>query len=224
MKNKKLIQSILLWVVMITGLWLVSGCASMSCMQTARVTEKGRFVGGFGGGAVSVGLGVMDSSNKEVIFRAPFAEIFARYGVTEKLDLGAKLTIIGTFLLDGKYQFQGNSESKFANSAGAGIGFMSISAGDYINKIKDIHFPYYFSFHPTNWLGIYTNPRYVLRLTNSTYKNDSSVKNSTTHWYGMTGGLRFGKTTGFFMEYTYFGTATGRPLTQVTVGLGFGIR
>lgn len=211
-------------VALIISISLLTGCASMSCMQTARTTEKGKLAGGFGAGTVKMDIGLKDTSGKVVNIKAPFLELFGRYGITDKWDVGAKLTLIGTFLVDTKYQFLGDAESKLASSIGFGAGFMSIKSGDFENKITDIHIPYYISVHPTKWLGIYANPRYVYRMTKSTNTSENTVSKGNSSWYGLTGGLRFGKNSGLFIEYSYFGSKGVNPLSQVTVGLGFGIR
>ena len=214
-------------LLFITIGFLLTSCASMSTLQTARTTEKNEFVGGFSGGAVHYDTGVQQiqdsTSTKTYILNMPFVEGYARYGITDKLDMGAKLTIIGTFLVDAKYQFLGNGESKIAGSAGLGLGTLTMKIGDYTNKIKDIHAPFYFSFHPAKWIGLYVSPRYVYRINSS--DDGKTKRNFASSWYGATGGVRLGNKAALFIEYSYFGNSeTPQPFTQFTVGLGFGIR
>jgi hypothetical protein len=206
----------------------ISGCASMSTMQTARTTDKGRFGGGFGGGAVTASIPNGPSKDSARKFSLPFVEMGARYGLTDKWDIGAKLTLIGTATLDTKYMIIGdNNSTKFAGSVGLGVGYLSFSSGSGTDKSNsrnvDLMIPFYFSYHPLSWLAIYTSPRYVYRT--SSYNNPNSSGSGNSNWYGITGGLRLGKKSAFLIECSYFGTdATTIPFTQVTAGFAFGIK
>lgn len=200
---------------------LFASCASMSTMQTARTTHKGEFATGFGGGYVKtdVEIGTLDT----ISIAAPFMEIGGRYGITDKLDVGAKLTLIGTAGVDVKYQFLGDKESMFAAAVGGGLGYLSISSGDSESNLIDLQIPVYLSLHPTEWLSIYASPKYVMR--NNFWKSSSTTGNDMSHWYGATGGLRLGRGTAFFAEYSYFGnSAINKPFSQFTVGVGIKIR
>ena len=198
----------------------------MSTMQTARTTEKGEFGYGFGGGVIrtDIALGDVDT----ISLNAPFMEIGARYGITDKLDLGAKLTLIGTATVDAKYQFLGDGESKLAGSAGFGLGYLSISSESNGNtsesKIFDLMVPVYFSVHPADWFAVYASPKYVFRINSYNSSNDVSGS-STSSWYGVTTGIRLGKRVGFLAEYSYFGNSEiSIPLSQITGGIAIGIR
>jgi hypothetical protein len=218
-------------MISLTGMAVVlalffSGCASMSTMQTARTTNKGEFGGGGGMGYVNtkIPLGTDTAGNTTSInLKAPFMEGSARYGITDNLDLGVKLTIIGTATMDAKYQFIGDKTSLFAASAGFGLGYLSISSGDSKSNVYDIMVPFYASVHPAEWFAVYVSPKYVLRLNSYTENAKSGFSNS--HWYGGTGGLKFGKKTSFMIEYSYFRNSAMSevPFSQVTAGLTFNI-
>jgi hypothetical protein len=198
---------------------LLTGCASMSTMQTARTVGDGNFELEIGGGAVNtdIALGELDTLS----FSAPFIEVGGRYGITDKLDVGAKLTLIGTATADVKYQFLGDQESLGAVSTGLGIGYLSISSGDNESKIFDIAVPLYLSLHPTPWFSLYSCPRYTLRI--NSYTSDEDSGSSTSHWYGATAGMRLGKKVAFLIEYSYFGnTEIDIPFSQVTGGIAIG--
>lgn len=199
----------------------LTGCASMSTMQTARTVGDGNFGMEFGGGAVNteIPLGDLDT----ISFNAPFVEVGGKYGITEKLDVGAKLTLIGTATADVKYQFLGNNESLAAASTGLGIGYLSITSGDNESKIFDIAVPLYLSLHPAPWFSLYTCPRYTLRINSYTTTDDSG--SSTSNWYGATAGIRLGKKVAFLIEYSYFANdEIDVPFSQVTGGIAIGIR
>lgn len=206
-------------------LFLLTGCVSMSTMQTARTTEKGDIAGGGGIGLAGYDNGAVDTAGNSMgSISVPFIELYGRYGITDHLDIGAKLTIIGTFLVDGKYQLLGDAQSKTALSAGFGFGFLTMKSENYINKIRDIHIPIYASYHPAEWFALYINPRYVMRMNNST--NYGKKDNYTSNWWGATGGIRLGKKNALFAEYSYFYNSyvPNTPLTQATVGFGIGIK
>ncbi len=200
---------------------LLSSCVSMSTMQTARVTEKGEVGYGFGGGMVNseIPIGTLDTLS----IGAPFLEASARYGLTDKLDVGAKLTIIGTSSVDAKYQFLGDNKSLIAGSIGLGAGYLSITNDETESVIVDLMVPAYFSIHPVDWLSLYCSPKYLYRINGYTSNGVTGFSNS--HIYGATAGIRLGKKFAFLAEYSYFGNSQmALPLTQVTCGIAIGIK
>ena len=198
---------------------IVSSCVSMSSMQTARTTPKDDYGFGFGAGTVNsdLGLGV-----DTVHISFPFMEAYGRYGITDKLDIGMKFTFIGTIAADVKYQVIGDRNTVFAGSVGGGFGFMSIFSGDSKSKIFDLILPAYFSIHPAKVFSLYFNPKYIYRINNYTVNSDKGISNSS--WYGTTGGIRFGKKTALFLEYSFFKNSDiSKPFSQVTCGIAMGI-
>lgn len=199
--------------------FLFSGCVSMSSMQTARTTEKDQFVWGIGASGVNTTIKVGD---EELKLKLPLLEYIGRYGITQKLDAGIKIGIIGTSALDVKYQYFGTATSKAASSIGLGLGYVSVSANEAKTKanIYDISVPFYFSLHPKEWVALYTNPKYICRMTLA-----STNSTSYSHWYGGTGGIRLGKRVAFIMEYTLFASDNSKYiLSQITGGVSVGIR
>ncbi len=199
---------------------LLSSCVSMSSMQTARTLGKGNTELSLGGSRVSYDYfpSETDTINRKTVT----GEIDWRYGITDKLDIGVKASILGTAGGYAKYQFLGDQESKFAASGGAGLGYLTIESGTDENKSKttivDYYVPLNLSYHPKEWIGIYTSPRYTLRTAKS---NDS--KASASHWYGTTTGIRLGKKVAPFIEYSIFGSnASSKPLSQITGGISIG--
>jgi hypothetical protein len=191
----------------------------MSSIQTARTTPKDDFGIGVGAGTVNSDL---DLGTDTVHIAFPFMEAYGRYGITDNLDFGLKLTFIGTIASDIKYQFLGDHKSLLAGSLGAGIGYMSIFSGSSKSKVFDIIIPAYFSIHPYKIIGFYLNPRYIYRINNFSISGDKGVKNSS--WYGITGGLRFGGKAALFIEYTFFKNSDiTTPFSQITCGIAFGI-
>jgi hypothetical protein len=193
----------------------------MSTMQTGRTTEKNQF-------AYIIGLSVV---NTEIPFgtidtiklHTPVVDLGVRYGISDKLDVGAKISIIGTANVDAKYQFLGDKTSKIAGSVGLGGGYISLYVNSSKTHLYDFMLPMYFSYHPTNWLALYCSPKYVFRITNN-YDYLNQITNRTnSHWYGATGGIRIGKRIAFLAEYSYYGTSQLiEPFSQISGGISIG--
>lgn len=201
---------------------LFTSCASMSTMQTARTTAKKDFELSYGIGHIETKIPLSATDTAKI--DGKFLEMGGRYGIGEKLDMGLKLTIIGTMVLDAKYQFIGNQKSKFASSIGFGIGYMNLSSGGTKANLFDLVTPVIISYHPADWLGIYSSAKYVYRI--NTYKQElSNSDNINSQWYGFTGGFRFGKRFGFLAEYTYFKcTEQTEAFSQITLGVSILLR
>lgn len=208
----------------------MSGCVSMSSLQTARVTEPGEFGVGLSAGYVNTEIDLGDDA-EPIGLSAPYFELAGRFGITERLDLGARLGLIGTAGLDLKYQFIGDNESPFASSAGFGVSYVSISSSsssgetstESESNLIDLTFPVTFSYHPTDFLGLYVAPKYVLRLNN--YTVDGVSDSQSSGWLGATAGIRLGRKNALFAEYSYFGSGSyDTPFGQFMVGVGFNIK
>jgi hypothetical protein len=196
---------------------LLSGCVSMSSMQTGRSVGQGNTEINVGGSGVKYGFIVGSEATDTASVSAPMLEADFRYGVTEKLDIGGKVSLLGTSGLYGKYQFLGDRESVLAGSVGAGFGYLQLGADSGVDEtsfsIFDLTVPVYFSVHPAKWIGIYATPRYTLRLAGG-----------ASHWFGGTGGIRLGNRFGGFAEYSLFTSSNATTnLSQVAFGLSFGI-
>ena len=195
------------------ALALLNGCVSMSTMQTGRTAGKGGAEVNLGASVVKLEA-LVDVDSTEL--NGGLVEGDFRYGITEKLDLGLKISLLGTSGIYGKYQLIGDRTSKFALSAGLGAGYLAIESGADDNKTKstivDLYVPIYASVHPTEWLAIYAAPRYNLR-----FGSESSS------WYGGTGGIRLGKRFGGFFEYSWMDSDVAiKPLRQITGGISIG--
>jgi hypothetical protein len=196
---------------------LLSGCISMSSMQTGRSVGQGNTEINIGGSSVKYAFVVGSEEKDTASVSAPMLEADFRYGVTDKIDIGGKVSLLGTSGLYGKYQFLGDRESVLAGSVGAGFSYLQLGAGSGLDEVSfsifDFTVPVYFSVHPTTWVGIYATPRYTLRLAEG-----------SSHWYGGTGGIRLGNRFGGFAEYSFFSSSAATVnLSQVAVGLSLGL-
>lgn len=215
-------QITLLGMLAIVCSLFLSSCVSMSSMQTARTLGQGNTEMAIGASTVKYEF----VSNEDTLdAKTITGEIDWRYGITDKLDVGVKASIIGTSGAYAKYQFLGDDESAFAGSGGVGLGFLTIESGSGEFKTKskttDVSVPLYFSYHPNDWFSIYTSPRYTLRNIKNTDVDSSD--GSTSHWYGATTGVRLGKRIAPFIEYSIFdGSNATKPLSQITGGISIG--
>ncbi len=197
---------------------MLSSCVSMSSMQTARTLGQGNT-------EVAVGVSRVSyeflSDTDTIENKALIGEIDWRYGITDKLDVGARASLIGTSGAYAKYQFLGDDESPIAGSVGASLGFLNIEIGDSKSRTTDFSIPLFFSYHPTDWVALYTSPRYTLR--NIKNSDTTGSEGSTSHWYGATTGVRLGKKVAPFLEYSIFGSGDAtQPLSQITGGISIG--
>lgn len=215
MKNLKL------FVLLFAIAGMMQSCVSNKAFQTARTTPAGD--SGWGIGLALPSGEIIDTTSlvADTVTLGGFAgEFFYRYGITDKLDAGVNVTLIGTGGADLKYQFLGDSESPLAASIGAGFGYLSIGGstdGDSSYKVIDITIPAYVSYHPNDALGLYLSPRYILR----------KFGDQSTNYLGGIAGIRLGgERSGMFLEYGYLNSSDANfgKQTQLNVGFGIGIR
>lgn len=189
---------------------MFSSCVSNKSFQTARTTNQGELGYGFGL-AVPELTYIPDATDLGGIA----GELFARYGITEKLDIGINVTLLGTSGLDLKYQYLGDKESAFAGALGFSFATSSIENNNVNSTTYDITLPAYFSYHAGDALALYASPRVVQRV---------SENNGT--FGGIIGGTRIGtERFAVFAEYVYLHSAKGNYSNhkQLNIGIGFGI-
>jgi hypothetical protein len=207
------------------GIGLISaamtGCVNMSSHQTAEVLKPNESRTLIGGGyfmSEEINAGLDEASSGEVKdIKFPYLEMSYRRGIIEKLDVGAKLTIIGTIAGDAKYQLFNNE--KFAAAAGAGLGYLSMSSGEGESKIEskiiDLMVPFYTSYRMAENFALYLTPQYVYRNISS-----SDGDKDGTSLIGSTLGMMIGKTAGMTLEATMM-KAVGSDFDMIQAGLGF---
>lgn len=144
--------------LLFVGLLILNGCGQLSTLQTAKPLAPGEITLG---GAL-IGFGVQDGNTTggnvgNGIF--PHAEFMARFGLVERLDMGLKLSTGGNLLVDGKYQFVGDQDSRFAMGIGGGFEYQGSDPTE--NFIFRTHLPLYLSYHPSETDAIYAAPRFV---------------------------------------------------------------
>jgi len=207
-------------------LLLLSGCASVSTLQTARALPKntGRFLVGFGYSESPPLDEQTGKTGAKPKVHYPCVELGARLGVMENFEAGGKLTLPGYLSVDGKYQFW--SMGGLAMAGGLGLGYMGLD-GTMRNSnstdtalgasFLDVLVPAYVSYDFNDWLSLYFSPKYLFRVV-------STSTNGTAHMGGTTAGLKIGDQGGFFLEGSYLKslTATAYEQWQVNVAFFFG--
>lgn len=168
-------------------------CASVSTLQTGRVLEEGESAHSIGFGTYSSDdfLGGDDIS-------LPLLEYSYRRGLWKDIDAGIKLAIIGSTVLDVKYNLV-NGE-KFAMATGLGVGYLNFESEIGTEKqeatIIDIIVPLYVSYDLAETFTVYTAPKYILRTISATgldVEGDGSMMSASL-------GFQWGKKSGVMLE------------------------
>lgn len=187
----------------------LSGCVSMSSLQTARTLKDGESRQTFGGG-------VFNSKSKigtlEFESNLPYVEYSYRRGFGENFDAGLKLTLIGAYAADAKYQVY--AAEKFAMSVGAGLGYMSYEtkSGDVESKVNyiDVILPVYFSYDFTPGFSLYAAPKYVHRSASGDATGSDSI-------VGAAVGTKIGEKSGVFIEAAMVKGKDENSITQYNI-------
>ncbi len=170
MRNIPAIYLVLLFILLIGA----SSCAQLTSFQTGRTLGKGQTEIT---PSVSL-LGVVDNpavSSELGSFVLPFGDISLQHGISERFDLGLKVSTGLNAQLSGKYQFVGDKQSKSALSLGAGLSYQL--AGEEL--VLRYHLPLYYSLHFSEKSAFYATPRYMLQQV----RNDDNF-----HFLGLTAG------------------------------------
>ncbi len=168
-------------------------CASVSTLQTARVLDKDDSFH-------SVGLSFYSSDDflGGDDISIPLLEYTYRRGVWDKIDMGLKLAIIGTAVVDAKYNLI-NSEN-WALATGLGLGYLSfestVGGTTETSTILDFFVPVYLSYDFSKTMTVYSAAKYMLRtISGDGISGDGSLLSSTL-------GLKLGDQSGIFFEGT----------------------
>lgn len=203
----------------VLSLVLQIGCINMSTLQTAETLPKGKARVSIGGGyytSPAVNSALKENDVVENDINVPYLEGGIRYGVSENLDVGGKLTIIGTISADAKYRLLDQEELDLA--VGGGIGYFSLEtgSGDQTSTFRafDFMIPFYASYRTAPWFAMYAAPKYVLRyMTSDTSSGSMSLMGSSL-------GLMFGEDKGAAIEVSYLKDVSS-PFNMLQVGGGF---
>lgn len=138
---------------------------------------------------------------------APFIEFSGRYGVLDKLDIGAKVNTFLNLAVNAKYQLIGDQYSKFAMGTGLEFGvFGGIS-------IWNVQVPLYTSFYPSETFCVYFSPKYIYQT--------AGFDSGGANYIGANGGFLFGRKHKLGLDFAYYRVGTvDSTAGLINVGIG----
>jgi hypothetical protein len=142
-------------------------------------------------------------------------ELGARYGVSEKFDLGVKINSNLNFAIASKYQFYGDRHSKNAMSAGLEIGTFTIIA-----PLFNVQLPLFYSHHFSDKFSWNISPRIVAQ-----FNIDNVRYNGGILYYGGNTGFSYGKKHKLVLDLGVYNASVtefdiNKKSTIYTYGLG----
>ena len=187
--------NVLLMVIAISV--MMQSCFTFTTLSTGRSLGKGTH---------EITPSVSSYYVKGAVTTPVLPQLSYTYGVTEKLDLGAQvsLAIVG---LHAKYQMIGDQESRFCMAPGIQYNYFGVTesstgssgSGDPLKlSLSNLSVPLHMSWHPTPALAIALSPRYV-RLGGQGATGGSGGK-TAIEMLGLTPGLEIGKKFRFVVE------------------------
>ncbi len=194
-------------LILFTG--LQTACVSMSSLQTARTLEEGQTQNTFGGGVYQSKDTINDIEYESNL---PYLEYSYRHGIIKNLDGGLKVTFIGAYSGDIKYQLVNGEQ--WALSTGLGLGYMSykIKSGDQESTVKflDWMVPLYLSYDIAKSWSLYMTPKYIYR----SISGDSSGSDNIT---GLALGTKIGELSGVYLEAAMVKGKDSNAITQYNI-------
>ncbi len=136
----------------------LNSCSQLSSFQTAETVGAGNLE--IAGGVLAYGVNDEEGNGLGTAV-LPHVKTGIKYGLSEQLDIGAKISTGGNILLEGKYQLLGASlptaQRGLALAAGAGFEYQ------YANEetVLRYHIPFFASLRANEKTAFYATPRYV---------------------------------------------------------------
>jgi len=177
---------------------VMTGCPSLSTMQTPATVPKGEVR--LGMGLESVGFSEKDANGNVKTDTVPQFEFNARYGLTDNVDVGAKLYLLG-LEVGGKYQF---AKGDFEAAIAPAVSYISVTVSDSGSngngdtlRVAYLHLPLLLGYKLTDSLELAFGPKALYVIASGTV-SDSTNQSSATSSGLMAGGfasiqLRLGK-------------------------------
>lgn len=183
----------------------ISGCLQFSGFQTAKTVPKGTSEVGFSGGIASTVKDFDPNEDDLENVGFPVGEVWGRYGIGDRVDLGLKISTLFNAYADTKVMLLGSEDSKLALGMGLGLGLQYFA----VVTAYQVHVPVYFSVHPSPNFAIYASPRYVRQI----FTNQDVYDGGAFNYSGISGGIEVGKNVRFGLDFTYF-NAFGKAQVQ----------
>lgn len=177
----------LLLTAIFAALPALTGCTSLSVYQTGKTLPKGKTQFGVGAGAMSDPKTVTTADDDETLFSG---DMWVRYGFTDRVDAGAKLSLPGAATADVRYGFLNENRQDRFSLAGGITATRTLSETGHISlTLIDLMLPLYISKDIAPWLTVYGVPRYSYR-TIKTELYGNAVSDTLSMW-GLGGGVMF---------------------------------
>lgn len=189
----------------------ISSCASLTGFEEGKTLGEGNKEAIISGNLTAVPdilddefdtIGVSDN----ITF--PNIEFSYKYGITDKLDVGGRISTTLTTSAYAKYQLVGDKSSKFALAGGVEI-------GTFAGLAYTVGIPVYASIYPTDAITININPRFL-------FQTATGVGGEGVTYLGGNAGLLFGKRHKFGLDFGFYslGGGSGSNANLLTFGLG----
>ncbi len=136
----------------------LSGCVQVSSLQTAKTLPVDEHTLGFSTSAYGANQTEFFGGDLGLaVF--PHVEVFGRRGFAHRFDAGLKISSSANIAIDGKYQFLGDNETKFAMATGLALEYQFVP--NFETFVSRQTFPVYLSFHPNDDFAVYTVPKFI---------------------------------------------------------------
>ena len=188
-------KSIQFFILAIITTLLLQSCAQLSGFQTARVLPENDAEIGFAAGGLST-FNASDLGGDLGIISVPVVEAFGRVGLGNHFDVGLKVSSTLSGVFDGKWQFVGDQDSKFAMATGLGLGFQGGAANAFLMQA---HIPLDMSIHPSERFAVYFSPRYI-----NQFALGKNLEGAKLSYLGMSSGIEAGKRVKFVLDFSFF--------------------
>jgi hypothetical protein len=191
-----------LFLLLVGTAFLLSDCASLAGFQDGRSLGKGTTeLSGSLNFNTSPQFNDFDNDSIGVdvptIF-APNLEFGVKHGVTEKIDVGFRISTNLNVAVAVKGQVVGDDQSPFALGLGLEAGTFGLISG-----LWNIQVPVFLSVHPSEKFTAYLNPKYIYQF--SSYADlDGGLS-----YLGSNVGLLFGKRNKFGVDFGYYNLNAG---------------
>lgn len=187
----------------------MSSCASLTGLEEGKTLGEGNSEMGVSLNFTSVpdlfdDEEIFDTTSVNATF--PNIEVNYKYGITDKLDVGGKLSTNFNASAYAKYQVVGDESSTFALSPGLEVG--SVAGLAY-----NVSVPIYASIYPTQNFAINLAPRFM-------YQFITGDTSEGLTYLGGNVGLLFGSKHKFGLDFGYYKISQDGSPNLLTIGLG----
>lgn len=204
----------------VIGMLIFMGCASLSNYQTAEVLPKGVACGGIGIGNI-YWKNFWGEAFENPDLKTYAIDFWSRAGIWKNLDIGGKLTIPFTGLVDIKYQIL--PDKIIAVAPSLGFGYAQITSEEDTTTIMDFYSHIYVSKKVLSWITFYGTPKFIYTIS---AKGGESKPGA--YKFGGGGGIFLGKENkGLWLDGSYLihkTEKTSNPIIFYGVGISYAIQ